>query len=266
MMKAIRTLRRAALLLLALACLPSLLVAQTSSGWNSGQLEMSRHELEELLVRYEQTAQSRSSSEEMRARARNEVALIRDRLSEGDFRTGDQINLVVEGEPELSDTFIVDRDRKLVLPTIGEIPLDGVLRSELEQHLEQEIGRQIRDPVVYTTSTVRLMVDGAVGQPGFYAVPSSQLITETVMAAGGPTRNARIRKIYVERDGRKIWRGEALQDAIVEGRTLDQLNLQAGDRVVVPDSERGGVWTVLRNVALVGSAVWGITRIVRVFD
>jgi hypothetical protein len=75
------------------------------------------------------------------------------------------------------------------------------------------------------------------------------------MTAGGPVSNAKMNKIYVERGGQRIWQGAAMQDAIIEGRTLDQLSLRAGDRVVVPTRTdaralRDGIWVVSTAVSL----------------
>ena len=45
--------------------------------------------------------------------------------------------------------------------------------------------------------------------------------------------------MYIERAGERIWTGEHLQQAIADGRTLDQLSLQAGDQIVVPARGQG---------------------------
>ncbi len=195
---------------------------------------MTRPELQELLTSYEQLAQSPSASADQRARARYESTLIRARLRDGDFQTGDRVALRVMGEPALSDTFVVNRERMLDLPDIGEIPLHGVLRSELQDHLTRELGRKIRDPMVRAHTMIRLSIEGAVGQPGFYVRPTDEVLTDALMAAGGPADQAAIRRMRIERAGEPIWAGDALQQAIIEGRTLDQLNLRAGDRIIVP--------------------------------
>ena len=48
-------------------------------------------------------------------------------------------------------------------------------------------------------------------------------------------------KLRIERDGKAIWAGKTLQQAIAEGRTLDDAGLVAGDQYVVP--RRGGTST-----------------------
>ncbi|TMG82293.1 MAG: hypothetical protein E6H78_15035, partial [Betaproteobacteria bacterium] len=112
----------------------------------------------------------------LEARAANadarEAAAIRTRLARGDFRVGDRILLTVEGEKELSDTFTVGLGGQLTLPLIGNVSLDGVLRSELQDYLTHRLAQNLRDPEVRTRAFVRLSVQGAVTHPGYYGVPA----------------------------------------------------------------------------------------------
>lgn len=240
---------------LVLAAAPAALLSQTTemtgsrqaAAWDPAQLHMTREALEELLARYEQATRSTAYSEELRARARYEAGLIRVRLEEGDFQVGDHIQLAVEEQPELTNTFQVAPGRVLILPVIGEIPLKGVLRSELESYLRESLARFIVDPKVHATSRIRISILGQVASPGFYVVPTEVPLTDALMLAGGPGQHAELTKIYVERGGERIWGGEALQAAIIEGRTLDQLSLRAGDRIFVPGNERNR-WETVRDL------------------
>jgi protein involved in polysaccharide export with SLBB domain len=208
--------------------------AQTSATWDPAQLQVTRAELTTLLEKFETAAGSDAYSRELRQRARLEADLVRNRLTEGDFQVGDQISLHVEDEEGLSNIFVVSPGRVLKLPVIGDVPLEGVLRSELNEHIAGHLGRFIRSPVVRTQSLIRISVTGNVSKPGFYVVPTDRIMTDALMAAGGPAGNADLKNLLIERGDRKIWQGELLQQAITEGRTLDQMSLRAGDRIVVP--------------------------------
>jgi polysaccharide export outer membrane protein len=167
-------------------------------------------------------------------RARAEAALIRTRLDSGDFQAGDRILVSVEGEQHLSDTFTVRPGPELMLPQIGAVPLAGVLRSELQGRLEAHLARYLREPVVQVRPLVRLLVEGDVAHPGFYAVAPELPLADVITAAGGLTPRAKAGGIRVERGRATIWSGESLQQGLGRGYSLDQLNLQAGDRVFVP--------------------------------
>lgn len=241
------------------------LVAQTQADlYDPRRAQLTRHDLEALLVRLDQTAQSQAYSDRLRSRARFEASMIRRRMQDGDYQVGDRILLTVQGEAALTDTFVVEVGKVLDLPQIGPVPLAGVLRSELESHLQDQIGRFLRDPAVTARSLMRVSILGEVGQPGFYVVPTNLVLTDVLMQAGGPTRTAELTKIYVERGTEKIWEGEVLQQAITEGRTLDQLSLLAGDRIVVPGHKTSNFYNSLRTFTLlitIPVTIYGLTRI-----
>ncbi len=217
-------------------------------------LRASRATLEDRATQLELTSRSTTLSGDVRADAVREALVIRARLAAGDFTVGDRVLLAVEGEKELTDTFTVAPGRLLSLPGIGDVSLQGVLRSELQGYLTRRLAANLRDPVVRAKAFVRLSIQGAVTRPGYYAVPAEALLSDALMAAGGTTPEADLRKLRIERDGRPIWEGKALQRAIAEGRTLDEAGLVAGDQYLV--TRRGG--TTAAEVLRFGVFLMGI--------
>jgi polysaccharide export outer membrane protein len=231
--------------------------AQVPVEYPPGSSVVSREGLEDLLRQYESAANSPAYSGRIRETARQAAERIRLRLEEGDFRVGDRIVLEVQGERNLPDTVPVEPGPQITLPLMGAISLDGVLRSEITAHLTGEIGRFIRDPVVRAQGLMRLSIQGAVGAPGFYVVPTDMLLSEAVMVAGGPAPDADLEDLRVERGADRLLGQEESQAALRDGRTLDQLNLRAGDQIVLPREQRGrGIWgSVGRFALVVGSAL-----------
>jgi polysaccharide export outer membrane protein len=160
-------------------------------------------------------------------------------LAEGDFKFGDRILLVVQGESALTDTFTVGRGDSLVLPLVGVIPLRGVLHAELEGYLASQLARRIRQPRVEVRPMVRLAIEGAVPRPGFYSVPAGALLGDALMVAGGLVANARAEQARLERSGQAVLGATAFRQAVSAGRTLDQLGVRAGDRILVPERSGG---------------------------
>jgi protein involved in polysaccharide export with SLBB domain len=194
-----------------------------------------------------------------------ELAQLRQRLTDGDFQIGDRVLLRVEGEKELSDTFTVGPDRDIALPGIGVLPLRGVLRSELETALTREIGRFVREPDVRAAALVMVSVTGEVTTPGFYPLRVNALLSDVVMAAGGGTRDAKLKDLRVERDGLVLWNARAVARAIGQGRTLDELGLHSGDQFVVPGRAHGGTESSLRVMTLLLSIPVTIYTLTRIF-
>ncbi len=222
----------------------------------AGGAQVTRQTLDSLVQQLDATAQSSAYSSSLRSQARREAALIRRRLDEGDFQVGDRIRLVVEGESTLTDTFTVAPGRVLALPAIGNISLAGVLRSELTPYLTHAIGQYVRNPVVRARSQIRITVTGAVARPGYYTVPTEALVDDVLMMAGGPSPTAILTEARIERGRETLWDGEHLQQAIAEGRTVDGLNLQAGDRIVIPErSAVSGVASADMWIRVIGALV-----------
>ena len=178
------------------------------------------------------------------------LLITRERLATGDFKLDDRVILYVDGEPTLSDTFLVDGARQLILPGVGPVSLQGVLRSELEDRMRQEIARIVRQPVVRTRALVRIGVVGAVRAPGFHWVPADGQVADPITAAGGYTPIAKQDEQRIERNGQAILAGEALDRALASGQTLDQAGLQSGDQFVIPESGKSGTYEVVRTIAL----------------
>lgn len=246
-----RPLARALGALLACALVPAALSAQAQTAeWDFGGLEMSRLKLDSLLKNYQDVAASTVYGDRIRAQAQTAADQIQDRLQQGDFRAGDRIVLQIAGETRAADTVIVQPGGEIALVGMGRISLAGVLRSELQEHLQKELGRFIRTPSVRTISLIRLSIQGAVGRPGFYVVPATALLDDVIMQSGGPGPSADLDKVVIQREGQTLLTGEDVRQAIAQGRSMDQLNLRAGDQIVVPNRTISNTWKVIGRYAV----------------
>ena len=215
-----------------------------------------RAELTRLLAQYEAVARSTAYSEVLRDEVRGQADIIRDRMRTGDFRAGDQIALFIEGARDAQwDTLTVEAGPLLDVPTLGPILLHGVLRSELETHLATEIGRFIELPRVQAHALIRVAFMG-VGQPGFYMMPAELPLSEAVMLAGGPAGGVDPGQMQVQRGQEVLWSVEELLAPVAAGSSLDDLGLQAGDRIMLQEgsapSAGGGVTPIILST-LVGT-------------
>lgn len=192
---------------------------------------------------------------------------VKDRLEKGDLQPGDRIALRVVGEQTLTDTFTVTPERTLVLPSLPPLPVAGVLRSELEKHLAQQLGRYIRNPDLRAAALVRVSLTGAVGRPGFYNLPADVLASDAIMAAGGPSGGADLTRTTIRRGGVDIMAEGEIASALEAGQSLDQLNVQSGDEIAV-GLKSLGFRGVLKTMGMISGALFGIvaiSRVVRIF-
>lgn len=179
------------------------------------------------------------------------TAVLYRRLSNGDFQPGDGVALSVEGEQLFSDTFVVSSTRDIELPMVGgPVSLRGVLYSEIESYLTQQLSRVLRNPVVHARGLVRIAVTGGVPRPGYYLVPGDAPLSATFQVAGGLVGNAKLKDARALRGGATVLEGDAMRAALGAGRTLDQLSLGSGDEVSIPLKSGPSVYEVIRGVSL----------------
>ncbi|MDQ6887082.1 MAG: SLBB domain-containing protein [Gemmatimonadota bacterium] len=211
----------------------NLLQGQDSASVATSVVDATRTDITRRIADAERTAIAPGTSAELRRAKEEEARQLRARLQEGDFHVGDRIVLKIEGEPMPSDTFTVRSGVKVLLQGLDEIPLRGVLRSELRSYMAAQVSRFRKNAAVQATALVRLAVGGAVAKPGYYSLPADVLISDVIMAAGGPTQDANPDKTIVRRDSKELIASKVVRQAITSGQTLDQLNLRAGDEIVV---------------------------------
>jgi protein involved in polysaccharide export with SLBB domain len=237
--------------------------APPSDSATAAKLNVTRDTLQAILQRIDSANGSDSTKGDQKLRSLAQQ--IRARMSRGDFLPGDRIKLLVDSEPQLSDTFPVGPSQEVVLPIVGVVSLHGVLRAELQASMTRELGRFLRDPIVRATPLIRLSIAGEVARPGFYMMPPTAVLADVVTAAGGTTQNAEVEKMYVQRGDNRLFEGQALQGLISEGRTLDDASIRPGDKFVVPTKNSDSVFYTVRTISILLSIPLTIYALTQVF-
>jgi hypothetical protein len=208
-----------------------------------------REELEKA-AKFAENASTTAPDEKTREKYRLDAEVIRQRLTNGDFIPGDRILILVQGDTALTDTFTVRGDRMLPLPNIPPISLQGVLDSELEEHLTRELLRYIKEVELEATPLVRISLVGF-PQGNFFTVPVDQSITDVITAAGGwgsPTATAHD-KTVVRRAGHVFMDAKSTAEAIRLGKTIGDMALRDGDELYLPDRANAGFnWQLALSV------------------
>jgi hypothetical protein len=201
----------------------------------------------EVVERHDFESRAGLEAQAKEAQAKGDTAnafLINYRLKQGDFRAGDRVVVKIEGSAGFSDTLVVRSGKVLPIPQMGELPLDGVLRSEISPLLKAHVAKYLRDPVVQVTPLVRVGVLGSVGKPGFYYTAADLPLSDVLMTAGGPTNDADVGKISIKRDGAEIIDNENSSAALAKGMSLDMMHVEAGDEISV-GRQRNFSWGVI---------------------
>jgi hypothetical protein len=187
-----------------------------------------------------------------------EADIIKNRLDEGDIQPADQIRVQILGVEGLSGTYTITPTRTLLLPSGTEIPMRGVLRSEVQGYLTEKFSHFVNDPAVTATTYIRISMFGALNRPGFFQAPASVMLSEEIMKdAGGPSANVRWNKSTIKRGERVIVDGPQFALAVQKGMTLDQLNVQAGDEIDLATKPASGlVWRIVAAVTALGGLAY----------
>ncbi len=253
---------------LALALMASPLRAQqdpASMLASSQRSLVTRAELTSTLDSIDRVLKSGGYSSAFRDAKRAEADAIRNRLVDGDLHTGDPLLITIVGDAALSTGYTVTPNRTIIIAGTIEIPVKGVLRSELEGYLTNELKKQFRDPIVRVTPSLRIQLSGAVNRVGFYNVPAGTPLTDVLMnpsAGGGVSNLAIFDKSKIIRGDHTIIDSRTFKSALATAKTLDELNLQAGDEINVAMKSPTPVLTrVLQVVSAVGGLVFLGTQI-----
>jgi protein involved in polysaccharide export with SLBB domain len=195
----------------------------------------------------------------------SEARLVEARLRDGDFQVGDRIWLRVLEDTSLTDTFPLRAGKVLQLPMLPEIPLEGVLRAELQPYLTGKIAQYVRNPTVEAVPLLRVAIMGGVAQPGYYNVPADIILSDALMLAGGPSPNVRIDKSKVVRLGVEIHDADAIETALNRGVTLDRMSLVGGDAIEVGQDKLGRTESMLRTLGLLLAIPLSIAAVASLF-
>ena len=178
------------------------------------------------------------------ANQESEASLIRQRLEQGDFIEGDRIAIIVKGAAGFQDTLLIRSGKRLELPGVPDLSLQGILRSELLPRLSAHLGQYLRDPGVEATPLVRIGVLGRVAKPGYYHTAADIPLSDVLMTAGGPTNEADMTRVSVRRGSTVILDEQKTRAALTSGLSIDQMHLRAGDEVTVGEQRRRN-WGVI---------------------
>jgi protein involved in polysaccharide export with SLBB domain len=237
---------------------PALVALASASGMARAQGARPAEPARELETRPQLEAEARTAEQQNRT---GEAWLLRTRLQRGDFQEGDRIVVMLLGSTTFNDTISVRVGKMLPLPRMGEVPLEGVLRSELNDRISTHLAKFLRDSSVRAIPLVRLAVLGQVQRPGFYYTSADVLLSDMLMKAGGPAGDADLNKMVIRRGGETIWNAQDTRTAMSDGLSLERLHLRAGDELSVP-AQKHTNWMAIAQIGVSALALaFTLTRL-----
>lgn len=157
---------------------------------------------------------------------------------------GDNVNIIVWRNPDLSTNVPVRPDGKITVPLVEDLPAIGKDPSTLARDIEKALSKYIRDPVVTVVVTnfvgpysEQIRVIGEAAKPQALPYRQEMTLLDVMIAVGGITEYASGNRATILRttEGNKLY-SIRLQDLIRDGDISANVYVKPGDVIVIPQS------------------------------
>ncbi len=157
---------------------------------------------------------------------------------------GDNLNIIVWRNPELSLSVPVRPDGKVSAPLVDELVAQGKTSSEVARDIEKKLSTYVRDPVVtvIVTSFVgpyseQIRVVGEAARPQFLPYKQKMTLLDVMIAVGGLTdfADGNGASILRSNEGNKQY-AVRLRDLIKRGDVSANVEMRPGDILIIPQS------------------------------
>lgn len=171
---------------------------------------------------------------------------------------GDRLQIDVFNIPDYSGEFQILSGGSLSVPVVGSIPIAGLSLRQASEVITQSLRPYVREPYVTVSvlspRPMQIAIAGEVHRPGAYQIEANEFptLTQAIELADGITQLANIREIEVkrrlpvqistattsliDRDKQAPFQSISvnLWDLLKEGDLSEDIQLQDGDRIVIP--------------------------------
>jgi len=158
---------------------------------------------------------------------------------------GDNVNIFVWRNPEVSQSVPVRPDGKITTPLVEDLQASGKTPTELARKIEEVLGIYIKDPSVTVIVTgfvgpydQQVRVIGEAAQPQALPFRENMTLLDLMIAVGGLTEFAAGNKTVLVRrvNGREMQYRVRIDDLIDEGDISANVHILPGDIMIVPES------------------------------
>ena len=157
---------------------------------------------------------------------------------------GDNLNIIVWRNPELSMSVPVRPDGKISAPLVDQMQAQGKTSVQMARDVEKELAKFVRDPVVTVIVTTfvgpyseQIRVVGEAARPQFLAYKDKMSLLDVMIVVGGLTDYADGNSATILRgaEGNKQY-SVRLKDLIKRGDVSANVEMRPGDILIIPQS------------------------------
>lgn len=150
---------------------------------------------------------------------------------------GDELQIQLSGQINESWSSTIDREGKLILPSVGSVTLWGYEYNEAKKIIKEAINREFSnvriDISLGNLRGVNVYVLGEVRKPGRYSMSAISDPLSAIFTAGGLRKSGSLRKIkYISKSGTR--KQFDIYELLIEGKRLNPIQLESGDIIYIP--------------------------------
>lgn len=158
---------------------------------------------------------------------------------------GDNLNISVWKNPDISMSVPVRPDGNITIPLVEDMPAAGKTSSQLARDIEKTLSKYIQDPIVTIVVTgfvgpysEQIRVIGQAAKPQALPYRNNMTILDVIIAVGGITEFAAGNKTRLIRNynGQQQEFIVRLDDLIKDGDISANVEMRPGDIMVIPES------------------------------
>jgi len=158
---------------------------------------------------------------------------------------GDNVNIFVWRNPEVSQSVPVRPDGKITTPLVEDLQASGKTPTELARKIEEVLGTYIKDPSVTVIVTgfvgpydQQVRIIGEAAQPKALPYRENMTLLDLMIAVGGLTEFAAGNDTILWRrvNGKEMQYRVRVDDLIDDGDISANVHILPGDIMIVPES------------------------------
>ena len=158
---------------------------------------------------------------------------------------GDQLNIFVWGNPDLSANVVVRPDGYITAPLVEDVQASGSTAADLADAIEEGLAKYVKTPNVTVSITnfvgryeEQVRVVGQATQPQALRYKENMTALDVIIAVGGLTEFAdgNGASIVREVNGEKVQFKVRLDDLVKRGDISANVEMKPGDILIIPES------------------------------
>ncbi len=158
---------------------------------------------------------------------------------------GDQLNIFVWRNPEVSGSFIVRPDGMITTSLVEDIKVSGKTPTELARSIEEILATYLRDPIVTVTVnsftgpfSEQVRVIGEASQPKAINYTQHMTLLDVMIQVGGLTEFADGNDAVLIRieKGKQVQYDILIDDLLKDGNIAANVDMLPGDIIIIPEA------------------------------